>query len=208
MKQAKTKHYPSVQTVNRIPLNELKKYIDQILQLEKEAWDAFSHLFEESSLTKGDYFANENRVETKIGFLLHGSLRAFYRNVDGIEYNKTFFTDNEFLGAYTSLVTQGLNRINIQAMTDCSLLVADYSQITKLFDIYRSVETLARRIAEQFYIQKEERELQIVLLQADERYKLFRESYPGLENSIPQYHIASYLGITPTQLSRIRAKKK
>jgi CRP-like cAMP-binding protein len=201
-------HRLAVQKINRTPLNELKKYIDQIIRLDDKSWDAFSDLFSEADLAKGDYFANENRVETKIGFLLDGTVRAFYRNIEGIEYNKTFFTGNEFIGAYASLVTQRPNRINLQALTDCRLLIADYSQITKLFAAYRPIETLARRIAEQFYIQKEERELEIVLLQADERYKLFRESYPGLENSIPQYHIASYLGITPTQLSRIRAKKK
>jgi hypothetical protein len=54
---------------------------------------------------------------------------------------------------------------------------------------------------------KERREIELVLLQADERYKIFKQEYPNLENLIPQYHIASYLGVTPTQLSRIRAKK-
>lgn len=188
-------------------MKELKNYIDQITKLDNEAWVAFGDLFSELSITKGEYFAVENKTETRIGFLLTGIVRAFYRNHEGIEYNKTFFTDNQFLGAYASLVTQQPNRINIQALTDCTLLIADYSQITKLFATHRAIETLARLLAEQFYIEKEKREIEIVLLQADERYKLFREEYPGLDNLIPQYHIASYLGITPTQLSRIRAKK-
>ena len=53
---------------------------------------------------------------------------------------------------------------------------------------------------------KEVREIQIVLNNATERYEFFRQEHPGLENKIPQYHIASYLGVTPIQLSRIRAK--
>ena len=53
----------------------------------------------------------------------------------------------------------------------------------------------------------EKREVEIVLLEANKRYAIFKKEYPQLEQLIPQYHIASYLGITPTQLSRIRAQK-
>jgi hypothetical protein len=58
--------------------------------------------------------------------------------------------------------------------------------------------------AESFFLHKEKREIELVLLRADERYRIFKEEYPTLENLISQYHVASYLGITPTQLSRIR----
>lgn len=70
----------------------------------------------------------------------------------------------------------------------------------------QDIERLARKLAELFFVQKEQREIDIVLLDADKRYLLFQKEFPGLENMIPQYHIASYLGITPTQLSRIRKK--
>lgn len=160
------------------------------------------------TLSKGAYFAIENRVETNLGFLLKGVVRAFYRNNDGIEYNKTFFTGHEFFGAYASLVSRKPNKIILQSLTECDIMVASYNKIEALFSEYRKIETLARLIAEQFFIEKEKREIELVLLQADERYKLFKQEYPGIENSIPQYHIASYLGITPTQLSRIRAKRK
>jgi len=188
-------------------MKELKLYLDHLLPLADDEWQSFSSLFSEVRLEKGEYFSIEQRTETKIGFLLNGVVRAFYRNNNGIEYNKTFFTDNEFFGAYAALVTKQTNHINIQALTDCRILTAHYSQITELFRPYRNIETLARLIAEQFYIEKEKREIELVLLQADERYRLFKEAYPNIENLIPQYHIASYLGITPTQLSRIRAKK-
>ncbi|GMU95073.1 MAG: hypothetical protein AMXMBFR50_05900 [Ignavibacterium album] len=55
-------------------------------------------------------------------------------------------------------------------------------------------------------MQKEKREIEIVLLNAEKRYQIFRNDFPQLEQQIPQYHIASYLAITPTQLSRIRRK--
>ncbi|MGE4347904.1 MAG: Crp/Fnr family transcriptional regulator, partial [Flavobacteriaceae bacterium] len=63
-----------------------------------------------------------------------------------------------------------------------------------------------RKLAEQFFVHKEQREVNIVMLDADKRYLIFQQEFPFLEQLIPQYHIASYLGITPTQLSRIRRK--
>lgn len=170
--------------------------------------EAYTQLFSEVELKKGDYFACEGRVETNLGFLKNGVLRAFYRSSEGLEYNKTFFTENEFFGAYSSLVTGQINQINIQALTDCTILMADYEGITRLFEEYREIEKLARVLGEYLYVYKEKREIELVILQADERYKRFRKEYPNLENLIPQYHIASYLGITPTQLSRIRMKKE
>lgn len=187
---------------------QLKNYLDYILPLNEEEWNAFSDLFEPYTLKKGDFFASAGKIENKIGFLSKGVVRAYFSTKEGLEYNKTFFVAYEFFGAYSSLVSQSVNQINIQALTDCELLVADYSKVVTLFQLYRSIETLARIVAERFYIEKEKRELQLVLLQADERYDLFQKEYQGLENLIPQYHIASYLGITPTQLSRIRAKIK
>ena len=134
-------------------------------------------------------------------------MRAFYRNNEGNEYNKTFFTDLNFVAPYSSLVTGHKNLINIQCLTNCTFQVADFGEITKLYDRYPKVERLARIISEQFFVIKEKREIELVTLEASERYEIFQKEHPNLENLIPQYHIASYLGITPTQLSRIRAKK-
>lgn len=188
-------------------MKDLKNYLDQFIAFDETEWAAFSSLFVAKKISKGDYFAVEGKIETQIAFLQKGVIRAFYRNSEGIEYNKTFFTDNEFIGAYASLVSGKPNQIVIQALTDCEMLAANYLEIRKLFAPYRKIETLARIIAEFFYIEKERREIELVLLQADERYELFKKEYPNIENFIPQYHIASYLGVTPTQLSRIRAKK-
>lgn len=185
----------------------LKQSLDHIIKLGDDEWAQFSGLFSPRQLKKGTYFAVEGKVEVWIGFLLKGVVRAFYRNEEGIEYNKTFFTDLEFFGPYASVVSGMPNKINIQALTDCDVIVAKYTDIEALFPQYRQIETMCRLIAENFYIEKEKREIELVLLQAEERYNIFRANYPGIENLIPQYHIASYLGITPTQLSRIRAKK-
>ncbi len=167
----------------------------------------FTALFSGSQFKKHEYLAVEGEYSTKFVFITEGVMRAFYRNSEGNEYNKTFFTAKNFAGAYSSLVTKQLNSINIQCLTDCSVLTADYLQVVSLYDNYPKIERFARILAEHFFVNKEKREVALAMLDASERYTIFQHTYPHLEHIIPQYHIASYLGVTPTQLSRIRAKK-
>jgi len=187
-------------------MNRLRQYINQVSLLSEPAWQAVAALFTVQSLAKNEYLAEAGWVETTAAYVAEGALRAFYRTEKGTEYNKTFFTADDFIGAFSSLVTGQPNQIYIQALTPCSLFVVDYPSLTGLYDVYPDCERFARRLAEGYFVYKEQRELELVLRNADERYLQFRQEYPGLEQLIPQYHVASYLGITPTQLSRIRAK--
>jgi len=188
-------------------MNELKEYLNKIGHFTESEMEIFLTLFSKKHLKKNEYFAREGEYSKKFAFVSTGVVRAFYRNNEGNEYNKTFFTKNEFIGAYSSLVTNQKNLINIQCLTDCTFQVAKFSEITQLYDNNPKIERIARILAEQFFVIKEKREIELVMLEASERYKIFKEEHPNLENLIPQYHIASYLGVTPTQLSRIRAKK-
>ncbi len=188
-------------------MNELKTYLKTLIHFSETEMDVFLSLFSEIRLKKDDYFAKEGEYATKMAFLSHGVLRAFFRNNSGNEYNKTFFTPSNFVAAYSSVTTQQKNLINIQCLTDCTLQVADFNKITSLYNDYPKFESLARIIAENKFAIKEKREIELVTLEASERYEIFKKEHPDLENLINQYHIASYLGITPTQLSRIRANK-
>jgi CRP-like cAMP-binding protein len=187
-------------------LERLRRYIEQISLLSDTTWATVAASFSPGQLRKGAYFAEAGRVETAAAYVCSGVLRGFYRNAEGAEYNKTFFVADDFMGAFSSLVTGQSNAIYIQALTDCDLLITDYTALSRLYDTCPDWERFARKLAEGYFVYKEQRELELVLLDADERYLRFRDEYPGLEQLIPQYHVASYLGITPTQLSRIRAK--
>lgn len=187
-------------------MNELKSYLYNIIRFEEEEMELFTSLFSEKQFSKNEYFAIEGEYASNLAFILTGVVRAFYRSGEGNEYNKTFFSRTGFLGAYSSLITKKKNQINLQCLTDCTFLVADYEKINDLYDTNPKVERLARIFAEQFFVSKEKREIELVMLNATERYRIFQTEHPTLENLIPQYHIASYLGVTPTQLSRIRAK--
>lgn len=187
-------------------MTDLKSFFNSLTPLSTESWDKFAALFTPKVLKKGNYFITDGQIAKEIGFLQSGIVRAFYRNSGATEYNKHFFVNPCFIGGYSSLITQTPNQINQQALTDCHIQTALYADIQALYQTCPDIERAARILAEQFFVQKEKREIEIVLLDADERYQIFQNNFPHLEQQIPQYHIASYLGISPTQLSRIRRK--
>lgn len=188
-------------------MNELKVFLEKLAPFTESEMEVFTSLFSEVQLKKKDYFAREGEFSSKLAFISNGVMRAFFRNKAGHEYNKTFFTPSNFVAAYSSITTKKKNLINIQCLTDCTLFVADFRQITSLYKQYPKFESLARNMAEYKFAIKEKREIELVTLEATERYEIFKKEHPNLESLINQYHIASYLGITPTQLSRIRAKR-
>lgn len=187
-------------------MTSLQTFFNNVSPISATSWTKFERLFTSRILKKGDYFITAGETATEIGFLEHGIVRAFYQNPEGIEYNKHFFTNPCFIGGYASLITHTPNQINQQALTDCSMLVARYTEVESLYENSPDIERAARKLAEQFFVQKERKEIEIVLLDAEKRYQIFQKDFPQLEQQIPQYQIASYLGVTPTQLSRIRRK--
>ena len=185
-------------------MNELKNYFNVISKLNESTWDKILPFFKEDSLLKNEYFAKEYQTARQIAFLKTGVVRAFFINQEGKEYNKQFFVGQSIIGAYTSLLTGNMNLIAQQALTDCVIYTCDFASLTNLYDECQDLERFARKIAEHYFLEKEKKEIEIVLLDASQRYILFKEEFPTLEQLISQFHIASYLGISATQLSRIR----
>ncbi|WP_338790986.1 Crp/Fnr family transcriptional regulator [Bernardetia sp. MNP-M8] len=184
------------------------QFLCSIVNFSETELELFTSLFEKEKMSNKHFFAKKGEYSKQVAFVETGILRAFYSNEKGEEYNKTFFTSNQFVGAYSSLVSQKQNSIDIQCLTDCVLWVASFESVIRLYDDYHKIERLSRLLAEQFFVNKEKREIELVTLEAKQRYQIFLEEHKGLENQIAQYHIASYLGITPTQLSRIRSRKE
>ena len=185
-------------------MEDLKAYFNAISVLKESTWDRVLPFFKEEKLLKNEYFAEENKTASQIAFLKDGVVRAFFINQEGKDYNKQFFVGPSIIGAYTSLLTGNVNLIAQQALTECVVYTCDYKSLTNLFDQCPDLERFARKIAEHYFLEKEKKEIEIVLLDASQRYTLFKRDFPTLEQLIPQFHIASYLGVSATQLSRIR----
>jgi CRP-like cAMP-binding protein len=188
-------------------VEELYNYLNNITPISDKTWSLLKDIFVQKEIQKLEYFCNVDKVATKIAFLQEGVLRSFYTNKEGKELNKNFFVAPAFIGAYSSLITQTPNKLAQQALINCTIWETDYATIKQLYDTCPDLERLGRLMAEYYFVEKEMREVNLLNLEAKEYYKIFQQQYPTLEQLIPQYHIASFLGISATQLSRIRAGK-
>lgn len=185
---------------------ELLKYIEPFGNLEYKIAETIAKLFSSKQLNRNDFFTNEGQLANEIGFLKTGIIRAYYRDSKGNEFTKQFFVAPTIIGAYTSLLTSQPSEIIHEALTNCTLYTASYKELVGHYSDYHALEKIGRKIAEHYYLEKEKKLIEQVVYDAEKRYKLFRQRFPHLENQIPQYHIASYIGVSPTQLSRIRRK--
>jgi CRP-like cAMP-binding protein len=185
-------------------MKHLVQYLNKISPISEQTLSTMQSLFKEDTLKKGDYFVREGEYAQEIAFLESGIVRAFYTNKEGKEYNKTLFTAPAIIGSYVALISKEKNRLPQQALSDCKIWRLNYNLIEQLSENSFELERLRRKIAENFFVGNERKQLEMALLDAKERYLIFKAEHPGFEDKIPQYHIASYLGISATQLSRIR----
>jgi len=183
-----------------------RAYIEKFGHIKDDIFVALKANYKQTQLSKKELFSKEGEYARKVGFLEKGIVRAFIRDQEGKEYTKQFFFAPSIIGAYTSLLTNQPNKIIQQALTECTVWVADYSKIEALYARHHELERIGRKIAEYYYLEKEKNLVEMALYDADKRYALLKERFPTIESKIQQYHIASYLGISPTQLSRIRRK--
>lgn len=185
---------------------DIHQFLNKISHLSADSWSILLASTTEVELKKHTYFVRAGEVSREIGILTKGIVRSFFITKDGKEYNKTLFAAPSIIGSYVSLITGQPNRLPQQALTDCLVTKIPLRTIEQLSSDRIEIERLRRKIAELFFVLKEKRELEMATLQAEERYLIFRQEFPSVEQLIPQYHIASYLGISATQLSRIRKK--
>lgn len=186
----------------------LYKAIQAIVPLPDEEWSYFVQHISICSVSKGEHVLQLDEVPMNIYFCIRGLFRMYYITEDGKEFNKSFCAEDDFITSYGALLTGRPSTFSIEALEDSKLVTIPYDLMLTLFEREVHWERLGRKLAENLYVKKEQKERQFLVHSADERYRLFLQEYPGLENRIPQYHISSYLGITPVSLSRIRKSRK
>ncbi|MDW7690574.1 Crp/Fnr family transcriptional regulator [Flammeovirgaceae bacterium SG7u.111] len=179
--------------------------LNQLHPITAKAWDDLNMTLEEKNIRKNAFLISEGEKASYCYFLVEGVVRVFYSNGES-EYNKTFFVEGTFPTPLTALLSAAPSQLNFQALTPVKLLRFSYASFRGLFNTHRCLELLFLKIMEFNWIKKEQHDIRMVTNSATVNYQIFQEEFPKLEQLIPQYHIASYLGITPIQLSRIRAK--
>jgi CRP-like cAMP-binding protein len=154
-------------------------------------------------IRKGDTIVKEGERCHSIYFIHSGVISLFLLK-DGEEHVKDFSLSGKFITAYTSMSTGQPSQIFLRAEQDCELSVWDASYFQELIRQNQQWTLFAFRIAEYLFYRKEKREISMLLKSAEERYQDMLKEFPSLSQQVPQYLLASYLGIKPQSLSRIR----
>ncbi len=171
--------------------------------------DMFAELKEISVYRKidsGEQIVKLQEVPTKLYILLSGVIRCYLSSESGKDYNKSFYLPISFVGSLTALIKNKPSSFVFETLTACEVYEVDYKKFMELCKENSGVNTLYSKVLEAVYMKYENRLMDLIALDAKGRYLELRKQVPMVETLIPQYHIASYLGITPVQLSRIRRK--
>ena len=180
--------------------------ISQYITVSQSAQQAFRQALRPVEFAKNEFLVHEGDENGILYYIDQGLVRFVYTTSDGHEFNKSFATEGEFVGCLRSILTQQPCRFSIQALEATKTLALSPQNRESLWHNYPEWERLGRLLAERLALKKEEREAQFLLDSAESRYQQFLDDYPALRERIPQYHIASYIGITDVALSRIRKR--
>lgn len=191
------------------PFYALRLAMREYYPLYDDTWLAIREISRLDLIRKDSVLYRINQIPQDFAFIYRGLMRAFIIDERGNEYNKIFFDENTFPGSMVALLTQRPSLFEIAALEDCEIIRFDFKAYRKLLNIKEDLKLFHIHYLEKnWLIDKEAREVSLVQKTASERYQLFLKTYPNLEKRVKLFHIASHLGITPTQLSRIRKIKK
>ncbi|MEL7834654.1 Crp/Fnr family transcriptional regulator [Fodinibius sp. Rm-B-1B1-1] len=186
--------------------SEFITFIKTITDLPAEQENKFRDLLSVKHIEKGDFFVRAGRISRNIAFVKQGLFRYFYTTEDGMQFTKGFFDVNSVLSAYDAIIENSPAHYSIEALEDAVIETVDYDKFRQLFPEDPCWNNFLVTLLQKGYLAKVQRERQFLLMNAEQRYHAFLKRYPDLEKRIKQHIIASYIGIAPESLSRIRKK--
>lgn len=186
----------------------LRTRLSSLAPLSARTWKALLQLGQRRRLPRGGFFVRPGESATHFGVVLRGLLRHYYVDAGGRESVKAFRGPMEVSAPYAELIQRRPSRTYIEALTETELLVFRFEDFESAAEDSLELQRLARRFSEVHFVQKEQREYEFLMLSAEERYRQFCARMPELVQHIPQHQVASYIGITPVALSRIRARSR
>ena len=155
-------------------------------------------------LSKGDFLIKQGKVCDQVAFVVSGKLRNFYIDDAGNEVTCFFVTADSFVSAFTSFLTNTPTHENITALEDTVLRVISKKDIEELSVLIPKMQIFRRIIAENLFIIMEKRIMMLQSQSAHERYEKMLKENPEILLSVPLQYTASFLGITPQHVSRLR----
>lgn len=188
------------------PLEQLIQFFNGYFALDKKECEEVVRLFSQRNIRRKGYILQEGDVCRHYFFIVSGCFKMFAVDPSGKEHNLQFAAENEWISDLHSFYSQEPSRMYIEAIEPSVVLHIEHDELLYLFINYHKFDRNFRIITEHKYINFQNRILHNISSTAEERYISFTREYPLLMNRIPNTQIASYLGITPEFLSKIRKK--
>jgi len=163
-----------------------------------------AEVFKEKTIAKGALFLEEEKVSNEYLFLAHGFMRAFVYDTDGNDVTTGFYARGQMVFEVASFFNRIPSRENIAAVTDCKGWYISYNELNDLFHSLEEFREFGRHILVKGYSAYKTRMLSHIINTAEQRYAFLLKNNPEIFMHAPLKHIASYLGVTDTSLSRIR----
>ncbi len=186
-------------------INSLLYSIQNLITLSPAERDIVTSLFKEKTYNKGDCFLAEGQICKQVGFVAKGLMR-YYINHNGEEKTYAFSQENDYVCNYESFLSQSPSSKIIQALEDCDVLVISHKDLQLFYANVREGERFGRIAIEAVFLQLLQDVSSFYTETSELRYERFIKNHADLQQRISQYHIASFVGVKPQSLSRIRKR--
>lgn len=187
-------------------LNSFIAYCDQYISLNKEEIELLKSKLRYRRYRKGQYVLQQGDICKTSNFVISGCLRIFHLDDDGREHTLMFPHENWWASDLGSFLGQTEAEYYIQCLESVEILQFSYDTLHQLYKDIPRLERLFRIISQNAIVTLSKRIVRSYSLPAKEKYLAFRTDYPQIEQRVPQYMIASYIGITKEFLSKIRSE--
>ncbi|HEV7782200.1 MAG TPA: Crp/Fnr family transcriptional regulator [Chitinophagaceae bacterium] len=185
----------------------LKEHIGKFIEINEREYDEILKYFTNSKAVKKQNLLIEGTTCKFNYFVSTGCLRMFFIDEKGIEQTVQFALENWWLADYSSYSSQKPSGFYIQAVEKTEVLALDYISQEKMLHAFPQMERYFRLVHQRAHAAAQFRMKMLYSLSKEEFYRLFSKSYPEFVQRIPQYLLASFLGLTPEYLSEIRSKR-
>jgi CRP-like cAMP-binding protein len=179
--------------------------IKYCINLNPEEVDRVKLLFKEKFIKKGDFFLAEGKICKHVGFIIKGLMR-YYIDHDGEDKTYAFAQEGNFVCNNESFISQTPSTKVIQALEDCEIMQISHADLQIFYKSISEGERFGRLVIEQVFIQTLQDLSSFYTDTPEQRYEIFLKKHPDLQQRVSQYHIASYMGVKPQSLSRIRKR--
>ena len=186
----------------------LRKHFNKYVTLTDEEFEKVAASFKFRKYKKHQYILQEGDVSKYETFIIKGCTRIFEIDEKGQEHIIQFGLEDWWVGDMYSYFAGLPSRVNIDCIEDCEVLQITAGNFEKVCDETPKLEKHFRKLIQSAFVASSQRIYSNLSKSAIERYNEFLEKYPHIGQRVPNSYIASYLGITPQSLSRLRGKRK